>query len=133
MAFRIAAMARVEQKKPARKKRSQSHLSFIRKLPCVSCGRTPSEAAHIRKNDAESDRFQAMGLKPSDKWTAPLCASCHREAPGAQHVIGEEAFWTGLGIDENRLASALWEASGNTSVGLQIVNEARRLFPRRDT
>jgi hypothetical protein len=131
MAFRIASTSGVELKKPSRKKRSQSHLSFIRKLPCVSCGRTPSEAAHIRKNDLESDRFQALGMKPSDKWTAPLCVSCHRESPGAQHVIGEQAFWSGLGIDENRLAQALWDVSGNTQAGSEIVYEARRLFPRR--
>lgn len=64
--------------------RSKRHLEWIRTLPC-GCGAMGSQAAHVRLG---SDG--AMGRKPSDFFTVPLCPSCHR----IQHNIGERSFWS---------------------------------------
>jgi len=44
-----------------------------------------------------------MGLKPPDKFTAPLCADHHRE----QHQIGHRAFDAKYGLDLRALAEEL--------------------------
>lgn len=61
-----------------------NHLAFIRSLPCCRCGRSPSQAAHVRMGTGGG-----MGMKPDDRYTVPLCADHHRE----QHQVGEKAFW----------------------------------------
>lgn len=94
-------------------KRSASHLSFIRGLPCCVCGKAPrSEAAHIR---AGTDG--GMATKPSDKFTVPLCTDCHRR----QHATGELAFWSGYATDPTGLAEHLWKKSGNQAAGERAV------------
>lgn len=94
-------------------KRNAGHLSYIRTLPCCVCGkRAPSEAAHIR---AGTDG--GMGVKPSDRFTVPLCPADHRD----QHQRGESAFWSGCGIDPTGLAEHLWTKSGDHSAGTRAV------------
>ena len=63
----------------------------------------------------------AMGLKPHDKWSVPLCWECHNR----QHMTGETTFWTLQGINPLELAKALWWNSGNESAGHGIVMRAR--------
>lgn len=109
--------------------KSDKHLAFIRQLPCCICRRTPSEAAHVRANDPRHGKFQALGQKPPDRFTVPLCSTHHREGPGAQHVIGEAAFWQRANIDPAALALALWNVSGNLGSGGRIVAEASRIYP----
>ena len=47
-----------------------------------------------------------MGIKPHDKWTVPLCHSCHSE----QHMRGEISFH-GDGLEKaKKLASDLYSA-----------------------
>lgn len=107
------------------------HLAFIRGLPCCICGAPRSEAAHVRMNDAATGKMQALGQKPHDDWSVPLCAGHHRELPGAQHRIGEANFWRRHGIDPLDLAMRLAGSSGNQEAGEFIVRQARRLSPWR--
>jgi hypothetical protein len=89
--------------KPDRRRRAQ-HLAFIRQLACVACGTAaPSEAAHVR-----SGSDGAAGMKPSDRYSAPLCSSCH----ALQHQFGELTFWSTLRIDPLVVAFRLWAISG---------------------
>jgi hypothetical protein len=46
-------------------------------------------------------------MKPSDKWTISLCATCHR----SQHEMGEQAFEALYRIDMKALAEAFYKAS----------------------
>lgn len=96
---------------------SRSHKNFIRSLPCCSCGKPPrSEQAHIR---AGTDG--GMSLRPSDRYSVPLCNACHLTGPGAQHSVGELAFWAERGVDPYGLAEHLWTNSGDLSAGTRAV------------
>lgn len=54
--------------------RNPKRLELIRSLPCCECGLPPrSEAAH--SNFGEHGKGKA--LKADDKYTIPLCRSCH--------------------------------------------------------
>ena len=53
--------------------RSPKRLAEIRKLPCVRCGNPNSQAAH--SNSAKHGK--GRGIKSSDQFTIPLCATCH--------------------------------------------------------
>lgn len=66
-----------------------NHIQQVRKLPCCNCYAPPdSEAAHIRLGSQAG-----KGRKPKDDRVVPLCSSCHRTGPRAQHIIGEIRFW----------------------------------------
>lgn len=53
--------------------RSPKRLAEIRKLPCVRCGNPNSQAAH--SNSAKHGK--GRGIKSSDAFVIPLCATCH--------------------------------------------------------
>ena len=53
--------------------RSPKRLAEIRKLPCVRCGNPNSQAAH--SNSAKHGK--GRGIKASDAFVIPLCATCH--------------------------------------------------------
>ena len=53
--------------------RSTKRLNEIRKLPCVRCGQSPSQAAHSNS----SKHGKGRGIKASDEFTIPLCFKCH--------------------------------------------------------
>ena len=53
--------------------RSPKRLAEIRKLPCVRCGSQNSQAAHSNSSKYGKGR----GIKASDQFTIPLCATCH--------------------------------------------------------
>jgi hypothetical protein len=89
-----------------------AHLAAMRELPCIKCGLEPcGEAAHIRQNSAMHGKRQAMGAKPLDQWTVPLCGSCHREDRDALHKVGEQHFFASLGINPFLLCIRLYVAS----------------------
>ncbi len=94
-------------------RRAAKHLAFIRRLSCVACGRAaPSEAAHVRRG---TDGGTA--LKPSDKFSVPLCTECHATQHG-----GELTFWTTMGsLNPLDLAASLWAVSGDVEAGERIV------------
>jgi hypothetical protein len=105
------------------------HLAYIRKLPCAVCGYVPCESAHVRYNDPARDKYQAIAKKPSDRFVVPLCAAHHREGKGAQHTMGERAFWERNGIDPLRLAELLFSVTGDYERGENIARQARRVAP----
>jgi hypothetical protein len=85
--------------KPVRE-RDRDHLKFVASQPCLLCGRTPSDAHHIKYAEAS-----AMGRKVSDKFTVPVCRLHHREL----HRRGvERAWWEAQGIDPLTTAANLW-------------------------
>ncbi len=86
--------------KPTRE-RDRHHLRFVSTQPCLICGRTPSDAHHIKYAEQ-----RAMGRKVSDKFTVPLCRLHHREL----HRRGNErAWWHRYGIEPLGVAATLWK------------------------
>ncbi|WP_033134631.1 DUF968 domain-containing protein [Acinetobacter sp. MN12] len=56
--------------------RDAKRLAAIRKLPCIRCGLpAPSQAAH--SNFGEHGK--GKGIKADDRYTIPLCHSCHSD------------------------------------------------------
>jgi hypothetical protein len=83
--------------------RDKEHCKFVASQPCTVCGRTPTEAHHIRFAQP-----RALGRKVSDEYTVPVCRLHHREL----HAYGDEAsWWTGVGIDPLPIALELWRRS----------------------
>jgi hypothetical protein len=98
--------------KPVRE-RDREHLRFVATQPCLVCGRTPSDAHHVKFAEQ-----LAMGRKVSDRFTVPICRLHHREL----HRLGNErTWWENQGIDPLGIAASLWgkthvaaSAGGNT-------------------
>jgi hypothetical protein len=83
--------------------RDKEHCKFVASQPCIVCGRTPSEAHHIRFAQP-----RALGRKVSDEYTIPVCRLHHREL----HGYGDEAsWWAAVSIDPLPLALELWRRS----------------------
>jgi DNA recombination protein Rad52 len=81
--------------------RDASHLQFVASLPCLVCGRAPSQAHHLKFAQP-----RALASKPSDEWTVPLCLLHHR----ALHDVGsEEKWWEEHRIDATVEAQRLWQ------------------------
>jgi hypothetical protein len=88
--------------KPVRE-RDRDHLRFVASQPCLVCGRTPSDAHHIKFAEQ-----RAMGRRVSDRFTVPICRLHHREL----HRRGNErAWWQRYGIDPLAIAATLWDRS----------------------
>lgn len=101
--------------------KSESHLAFVRTLPCVVCGNPhETEAAHVRYADPRAaKKITGMGTKPDDAFVIPLCSDEHRE----QHEVGEKLFWKQHApIDPVFVALALHRVSGDYEAGMQIVS-----------
>ena len=83
--------------------RDKEHCKFVAFQPCVVCGRTPSEAHHVRFAQP-----RALGRKVSDEYTVPVCRLHHREL----HRYGDEAsWWAAISIDPLPIALELWRRS----------------------
>ncbi len=83
-----------------RRFRDKTHVKFVAKQPCLICGRSPSDAHHLR-----FAQHQALGRKVSDEFVVPLCRGHHREV----HRSGDEAsWWSKAGINPLDAARALW-------------------------
>jgi hypothetical protein len=81
--------------------RDRKHLKFVAAQPCLVCGRTPSDAHHIKYSEQ-----RAMGRKVSDRFTVPVCRLHHREL----HRRGNErAWWESQGIEPLSIAATLWD------------------------
>ena len=86
--------------------RDKEHCKFVASQPCIVCGRTPSEAHHIRFAQP-----RALGRKVSDEYTVPVCRLHHREL----HGYGDEAsWWAAVSIDPLPIALELWRRSRST-------------------
>jgi hypothetical protein len=84
-----------------RRYRNREHLRSIVKMPCLVCGRKPSDPHHLRFAQP-----RALGRKASDEFTVPLCRMHHREV----HRTGDErAWWKAAGIDPLKVAGKLWK------------------------
>ncbi len=84
--------------------RDKEHCKFVATQPCVVCGRSPTEAHHIRFAQP-----RALGRKVSDEYTVPVCRLHHREL----HRYGDEAsWWAAIGLDPIPIALSLWRRSG---------------------
>ena len=87
--------------------RDKEHCKFVTRQPCVVCGRTPSEAHHIRFAQP-----RALGRKVSDEYTVPVCRLHHREL----HRYGDEAsWWAAVSIDPLPIALSLWHTHQDES------------------
>jgi hypothetical protein len=85
--------------KPVRE-RDRDYLRFVTSQPCLVCGRTPSDAHHLKFAEQ-----RAMGRKVSDKFAVPICRLHHREL----HRRGNErVWWQNQGIDPLDVAATLW-------------------------
>lgn len=103
-----------------------TYLDRIRALPCLCCGRAPSEAAHIRYSDFKAGKVNpGMGTKGTDddRWCVPLCRECHRGRKG-QHTRGERQWWEDKGIDPHEVARDLWDVKAEYEAGCKIVRHA---------
>jgi hypothetical protein len=114
------SLTRGAKKRP--REHSEPHLKFIRRLPCVVCGKRDVEAAHIRSGALRHGKPEgATSEKPHDRWSLPLCTAHHRE----QHSMNELAFYAQFGIDPFVTALALWAETGNEDAAEVIVRESR--------
>ena len=86
-----------------RRIRDRDHVRFVTQQPCLICGRTPSDAHHLRFVQS-----RALGRKASDEFTVPLCRGHHREL----HRHGDEAaWWSKADIDPLLHARSLWQSN----------------------
>ena len=80
--------------------RDPDHLKFVSTQPCLACGRSPSDAHHLK-----FAQQRALGRKVSDEFTVPLCRTHHREL----HQRGDErTWWQQLNVDPMPIAQRLW-------------------------
>jgi len=87
------------QKEP--RVRDPKYLKWLHTKLCCVCGSDKVDAAHIRTGSlAYNKPHTGLGEKPSDKWSLPLCRSCHAK----QHGMNELEFWRLNGIDPFALA-----------------------------
>ena len=67
--------------------RDAKRLAAIRKLPCIKCGQSPSQAAHSNFGN----HGKGKGIKADDKYTIPLCHICHRWFDGYYQLTREQS------------------------------------------
>ena len=97
--------------------RSKEHLRFVARQPCLICGRSPSQAHHIRY--AQS---RGLGLKVSDEFTVPLCAIHHTE----NHATGDERqWWQEHKIDPLLIAEELWQKNRAVTAADEALHNLR--------
>ena len=83
--------------------RDREHLRRVAAQPCLVCGRSPSQAHHVRYAQP-----RALGRKVSDEWVVPLCATHHRDL----HGVGDErGWWKNQRLDPIPEAKMLWGES----------------------
>jgi len=112
----------IQQVTPLRKPvrmRDRNHLRFVTTQPCLACGRSPSDAHHLR-----FAQQRALGRKVSDEFTVPLCRLHHREL----HQRGDErTWWQQLKIDPLDTAQRLWRATHQDSEAQASVADGEEL------
>lgn len=102
-------MTALRQRQP--RQRNDAYLAWIRRHRCCTCwANAPVEAAHIRMASAAHEKRETgKGEKPDDRWSVPLCASCHRNGPSSLHRVGDERrFFAYYGIDVFEYMERLW-------------------------
>ena len=95
--------------------RDREHLRLVASQPCLVCGRTPSDAHHVKFAEQ-----RAMGRKVSDKFTVPVCRLHHREL----HRRGDEpAWWDARAIDPLAVAARLWGKTRKAAAPTETISE----------
>jgi DNA recombination protein Rad52 len=89
------------------RRRNREHLKFVSAQACLICGRTPSDAHHLRFAQP-----RAMGRKVSDEFTVPLCRIHHREL---HHAGDETAWWKRMKTEPLQVALRLWKQTRERS------------------
>ena len=109
--------------KPVRE-RDRDHLKFVATQGCLVCGRTPSDAHHIRFAEE-----RAMGRKVSDRFTVPICRLHHRDL----HRRGDErGWWQSQGIEPLVIAADLWGRTHSAEpAAVNIAGDPATEFNRR--
>ena len=80
--------------------RNRDHLRHVASQPYLVCGRSPSQANHLRFAQP-----RAMGRKVSDEFTVPLCAIHNHEL----HMRGNELeWWKDKQIEPLSIADEFW-------------------------
>lgn len=51
-----------------------TRLKQLKQLPCCSCGTTPVDIAHANWGECG----KGLGIKADDRYTIPLCRTCHQ-------------------------------------------------------
>lgn len=100
--------------------RSKAHLSFIKKLPCVTCFKcAPNDASHISKGNGKG-----VARKVGDDFTVPQCRQCHEKL----HNVGEVTFWYDYGGHEKAaaLGKELYSVTGDTIEGMKRIIQWKR-------
>lgn len=101
-----------------RRIRDRDHVRSVMRQPCLVCGRTPSDAHHLRFTQK-----RALGRKVSDEFTVPLCRGHHREL----HRCGDEAaWWTKLVLDPIAAARAFWVQSHPLPESMGVVGPVEK-------
>ena len=89
--------------------RDRDHLKFVSTQPCLACGRSPSDAHHLKFAQG-----RALGRKVSDEFTVPLCRAHHREL----HQRGDERiWWQQVNLDPLPVAQRLWQHTRSDAQG----------------
>jgi hypothetical protein len=97
--------------------RDDAHLRYVATLPCLVCGRAPTQAHHLRFAQP-----RALGRKVSDEWTVPLCLLHHR----ALHDVGDEkSWWEAHGIAAETVARELWTGRRDAGSNVIVLDPAR--------
>jgi len=87
------------------RRRNKAHRLFVAAQPCLICGKSPSDAHHLRFAQP-----RALGRKVSDEFTVPLCRAHHRDL----HHCGNEIDWWG-DIDPIKVSEQLWRQALNVA------------------
>lgn len=109
----------IRQRKLPREGDSKSHLTWIKTLPCLLCGRMADHPHHLLRGVDSLPK--GMGRTNPDRWAIPACWRCHEAIHGA---ADDEAFLAARGYSGRDVAFALWGVSGDTEAGLRIVLRA---------
>jgi hypothetical protein len=113
------------------------YLSWLHGLPCIACRiegppwrangfstLNPIEAAHQKHTDSKGP---ALGKRPSDADSCPLCAWHHRLAPDACDPA-QRKFWDRLGVNAGDFCLALYSGYQFDEDGAVIVHRFARRF-----
>ena len=112
---------RVKRKNVKRHKRewirayhSAERCEFVRSLPCIACGWTPSENAHTVGG--------GMGRKSDYSCVAPLCKAHHQKL----HTLGSKTF------ESNYLFGALEQYAKETEAAWQAFSASKSHISERE-
>lgn len=83
--------------------RCKEHLRYVASHPCTICGRSPTHAHHVRHAQP-----RGLGLKVSDEFTVPLCATHHQQV---HTTTKEREWWQERNIDPLIVARSFWRES----------------------